>query len=276
MRAGVFDYVIKPDAGLGPPGSLALRIYIPGYRMMTQEFTREELRTAITFVPPLVPLSTTTLKGRLIDSAGKPLTGEYLEFDYVFAELLGPGGGMTTSFRIADTTTDGDGRFEIDVPSLLDDPFFENTSSPGYFEIVNDHDIRGIDFTLHPSTLHVQKNYELLTITKSRKGTLGGRLGALFLDQNDVREQSGLEVKVTPSGSGTTIPTIRQSDFGARRPVNPVPTFSAPIASDGRFNIQVPAGRYDVRLWVPGGNRFIPVESGVVVEEDRRTRIDER
>jgi len=276
-RAGVFDYAIKPDSHLGAPTSLKLAIYIPGYRMMTPEFTSEDLRTGKTYVPQPVPLPTTTLKGRLIDSAGRPLGGEHLKLDYLLTEVMGYYGyadGMTPTIHIADTRTDGDGRFELDVPSLLDDPFFENTRSPGFFQITNGRDARGVDDTLNPNSLQVQKTYEPLTIRKTRNGTLSGKLGTLFLGQNNVPESKGLKLQVTPSDAKTQTITLSEMEMSARRPVNPVPTFSAPVNADGSFELQVPAGKYDVQLWVPGGNRFIPLERGIVVEEDRRNVLE--
>jgi len=275
-RAGVHVYPVGPPVPeIGTPTSLKLLIYIPGYRMVATEIPGKDLQTGMVFAPPLVPLPTTMVKGRLIDSAGQPLENESLKVDYMLEEQMGYfryADGVVGSFHVADTVTNDNGEFSFVVPSLLDDPFFAGFieqgrfASRGSFQISSAGERGFMDPTLAPNSFPPQKTYEPLTIRKTRKGTLTGKLGREFLRQNGLSEDLRVYVRTRD-----TIVTRIQLLARSERSV-----FNATLLPDGTFELQVTAGKYDVQLWVPGGDRFIPVESGVVVEEDRRTEIGER
>lgn len=274
-RAGVHDYPVGPPAPeIGTPTSLKLLVYIPGYRMVATEVPGNDLQTGMVFAPPLVPLPTTMVRGQLIDSAGRPLANESLKVDYMLMEQMayfGYADGGVSSFHVSDTVTDDNGEFSFAVPSLLDDPFFAGFIEQGQFDPRGSFQIssageRGfMDPTLAPNSFPAQTTYEPLTIRKTRKGTLTGRLGREFLRQNGLSED--LRVYVRPRD---TIVTGIQLLARTERSV-----FNATLLPDGTFELQVTAGKYGIEIWVEADDRRITVEDDIVIEEGRQ-RVLER
>src|SRR6185436_15438552 len=89
-RSGVYDYPIDiSNSGVGTARSLKLLIYIPGYRMVASEFSAAELQPGKLFIPPLEPLPTAVVKGRLLDSGDKPLIDQTLRVEYHLIEAMG-------------------------------------------------------------------------------------------------------------------------------------------------------------------------------------------
>jgi hypothetical protein len=274
-RAGVHDYPVGPPAPeIGAPTSLKLLIYIPGYRMVTTEFLGKELQTGTVFTPPLVPLSTTIVRGQLIDSADEPLGNESLKVEYMLMEEMGYYGyadGGVGSFHVADIVTNDNGEFSFSVPSLLDDPFFAGFIGQGQFAPRGSFQIKSagnrgfVDSTLAPNSFPAQKSYEPLAIRKEQKGTLTGKLGRQFLRQNNLSED--LRVYVRPRDTIVTGIQLR-----AKSERN---SFNATVFPDGTFELQVPAGKYDIEIWVEAEARRITLEDDIVVEEGRQ-RVFER
>lgn len=272
-RAGVHDYLIGPPSPeIGAPSSLKLLIYIPGYRMVAKEISGEALQNGTVFVPTLVPLPTTIVKGQLVDSAGQPLGNESLKVDYMLTEQMGYYGyidGHVGSFHVADTVTSENGEFSFGVPALLDDPFFASFAegqfaSRGSFDIKSAGNHGFVDPTLAPNSFPAQKTYEPLTIRKTRKGTLTGKLGREFLRQNSLSED--LRAYVRPRDTIVTgIQLLASWERGA---------FYATLIPDGTFELQVPAGKYDIEIWVEAEARRITLEKDIVVEEGRQSALE--
>jgi hypothetical protein len=88
-RAGVHEYPIDvTNTDVGPARSLKLLIYIPGYRMVAWEFNEAEAHSGKVFIPPLIPLATTALTGRVVDADQRPLAGQILHLDYFLQEVM--------------------------------------------------------------------------------------------------------------------------------------------------------------------------------------------
>jgi len=262
-KPGVFDYLIRlNDSSVGPAKSLKLLIYIPGYRIVAPEFKESELTAGRVFIPPLVDLRTTIVKGVLLDSSSRPLAGQTLRVDYTLTDAMSYFGyldGGVRNIPIGSTKTDSKGEFTISVPSLLDDPFFQKSPR---FELSTEDGTFFWDPTLNPHSLPAQRTYEPLVIRKTQRGIVSGRLGKEFLQQNGL--SGDLRAYVRP---GDTIPleiALRATtrDQGA--------SFNADLQMDGSFEVRLPPGEYDLVLWVSQIEKKIPVQSGFVVEEGKR------
>jgi len=265
---GVYDYPIDlADSDVGPATALKLLVYIPGYRMVASEFSAAELQTGRVFIPPLDPLPVAVVTGSLMDSVGRPLPDQVLNVHYSLMEAMayfGYADGLVPALPIDRAKTDSKGEFTIRVPSLLEDPFFQSKSprSAGEFEITNEERSPLSDQTLAPNSFPARETYQPLIVRKTRTGTLSGQLGKHFFRENNLSDD--LRVYVKP---GSTIPTaielratIRSGEW----------TFNTNLEVDGSFEVTVPAGEYDLVLWVPEIERKIVVQSGVVAVENER------
>jgi hypothetical protein len=267
-KPGVYDYPIDVATfGVDPATALKLLVYIPGYRVVASEFRDAELQTGRVFIPPLNALPVAVVIGQLLDSVGKPLPDQTLNINYFLVEAMAYFGyfdGIVRSLPIDRVKTDSKGEFTVRLPSLLEDPFFQSTSPNlvGQFRLANEEDFGGYDQTLAPNSFPAQEAYRPLVVRKTRTGTLSGQLGKHFFRQNNLSDD--LAVYVRPHD---TIPTeielqatIHSGEWG----------FNANLEADGSFEVKVPAGEYDLELWVPGIERKIVVQSAVVVGENER------
>jgi hypothetical protein len=267
-RAGAHDYPI--DVSNSDPridGSLKLLIYIPGYRMVASEFKNSELVVGRVYIPPLVELQTVMVSGRLIDSSSKPIADRSLTVNYSLREARDYYGyidGPLFLVPIGSVRTDSRGEFTITVPSLLDDPFFRKSRSNGQFELSSENGTIFMDHTLSPSRFAVQKVYEPLIIRKVQKGTLSGKLGKEFLQQIHIPD---LATHLNPQDLSPGISLQATTHDGGT-------TFNANLQVDGSFEAQLPAGEYDLTIWVPEVDEPILVQSGVVVAENKRQVIE--
>jgi hypothetical protein len=64
-----------------------------------------------------------------------------------------------------------------------------------------------------------------------------------------------------------TASELRNPKRGAPTPLN---SFTGVLKPDGRFELQIPAGKYDLHLWVSALSRIIPIRQDVVVPEGER------
>jgi hypothetical protein len=267
-KPGVYDYPIDVGTfGVDPATALKLLLYIPGYRVVASEFSDADLQIGRVFIPPLNALPVAMVTGQLLDSAGKPLPDQTLNINYFLIEAMAYFGyfdGSVPSLPIDRVMTDSKGEFTIRLPSLLEDPFFQSTSPrlAGQFQLANKEDAGVWDQTLAPNSFPAQEAYRPLVVRKTRTGTLSGQLGKHFFRQNNRSDDLAVYV-----GPHDTIPTeielqatIRSGEWG----------FNANLEVDGSFEVKVPAGEYDLELWVPGIQRKFVVQSGVVVGENER------
>jgi hypothetical protein len=267
-KPGVYDYTIDvANSGVGPATALKLLVYIPGYRVVASEFSDTELQTGRVFIPPLNPLPLAVVTGSLLDSAGRPLPDQILNVHYFLTEAMryfGYFDGSVPILPIDRAKTDSKGEFTIRIPSLLEDPFFQSNSPrlAGEFEMTNEEGTRFWDQTLAPNSFPAREAYQPLVVRKTRTGTLSGQLGKHFFRQNNLSDD--LRVYVRP---GDTIPTGIELQATIR---SGAWSFNADLEVDGSFQVKVPAGEYDLVLWVPEIERKIVVQSGVVVVENER------
>ena len=263
-RAGVHDYSIDlKDSSVGSAQSLKLLIYIPGYRMVAREFKDAELQTGRAFIPPLVELVKTVARAKLVDSSERPLPNQTLNVTYFLNQAMTYFGyldGRVPVLPICTVKTDSNGEFTLTLPSFGDDPFF-NGAVTGRFQLSGENGFGVLDlFTFKPNGFEAQKVYEYFVVRKIQKGTLRGRLGREFFQQNNLSPDLRAYVR-----RGDTIPTgvelwaTRDSGTG----------FNADLRVDGSFDVQLPAGSYDLELWVSGIEKRITVQNAVIVEENK-------
>lgn len=265
MQEGVYDYSLE----VAGAKSLKLLIYCPGYKMAAAEFKIPDL-TMRPFVPSLEKLPTTRLKGRLVDFSRQGLPGRTLFLNYSVLEAMhyfGYVDGPVPIIEVTKATTDADGRFVLEVPTFTDDPFFQKYNDlPGEFQLSLRHGQRLPDETLRPNRFASQMDYaDSLTVIEVRYGILSGKLGQEFFQQNNLK--------------GDLTPYIRSVDsvpFSIRLDAvtdDGKKTYNANLTSDGKFEVGLPPGKYDLDLVVLGpGFRLkqrIAVEKGIVIEEDR-------
>ena len=267
-KSGVFDYPIRlTDTSVGLPRFLKLLIYIPGYRMVASEFKESELTAGRSSHSPARGSADDRRKGSpsglLVAATGRSDTACQLQAYRRDGLLRLSGRKGFSDIPIGSTKTDSKGEFTISVPSLLDDPFFQKSPR---FELSTEDGMFFWDPTLSPHSFPAQRTYEPLVIRKTQRGTVSGRLGKEFLQQNGL--SSDLRAYVRP---GDTLPLeigLRATtrDQGASWP--------AYLQLDGSFEVRLPPGEYDLTLWVSQIEKEIPVQNGLVVEESKRQVIE--
>lgn len=277
-KKGVFDYSL-PAGGMyagnvGDLKSLKLLVYVPGYRMITANFNETELKTALIFVPPLIPLPTVRLNGQLVNSSQKPLQGETVSVQYHLVEAMGYFGYVDGSFpivSIASGKTDSDGSFRIDLPALLDDPFFRQYAERdgGFRLFILDPATPG-GYSLTPNSFSAQANYPPLLVTKTGRGTLSGKLGKSFLGENNLPD----DLKSYVRRGDTLVSGIQLDAQASSVDGRGIGIFSASLKGDGTFEVQLPVGTYELLLRVPKPERIIVVERGIAIQENKRQIVE--
>lgn len=118
-KSGVFDYTIDTKAA----HDLKLLIVVPGYRIVTAQFTDAEMRSAERYMPQLVP-SSATLRGRVVDSSRRPIRNFGLSLGYELHEAIGYFcgkcmlDGQIPVAPLGTTRTDDTGNFSFVVPDV--------------------------------------------------------------------------------------------------------------------------------------------------------------
>src|SRR6185369_9796418 len=65
------DSGTPPEKSRKPSKGLKLLIYLPGFRMVKEEFNEVQLQQKQTFAPKMEPLGTIRLSGRIVDTSGQ-------------------------------------------------------------------------------------------------------------------------------------------------------------------------------------------------------------
>lgn len=127
------------SAWVRPVESVKILAYLPGFRAATLELDWREVGTPTTWEPDLVRLAVAPVQGRLIGPDGEPLANRQVRFSYLLDEAMhffGISDGSVPSVELGSAVSDPEGRFHVDLPWLLGDPFIEPLSrlfwnSPG-------------------------------------------------------------------------------------------------------------------------------------------------
>lgn len=196
---------------LGKSNSAKILVYAPGYKMISREIPVTGTFLSEQWIPKFEKLSTVRLKGKLVDSLEKPLSGESLAVTYSLLEAMSYFrylDGTAPTLKIANTITDEEGMFTIEVPSLLEDPFFINHQGLKEFTLSvmwpNVYSPIFPAWELVPSKIAVQKVYpEKLTIVLVNHAKLSGFIGPIFWKENEVVGD------IAPHNGGTAIRPIK-------------------------------------------------------------------
>jgi hypothetical protein len=277
---GVFDYTIDTKAA----HDLKLLIVVPGYRIVTAQFTDAEIRSTPSYTPRLIP-SSTTLRGRLVDSSHRPIRNFGLTLGYELHEAIGYFcgncmlDGQIPTVPLGETRTDDAGSFSLVVPDVREDPFFqEHAAGAGAFYLSST--ARGrpdFDDTLQPSMLRASAlGASPVVITHVDHGILSGRLGKGFLKQHGMGDDLSVYVFGVPEISDKR-PRISLSAVCVGVHADGCLFYGATLESDGSFEQALPPGTYDLTLGIGSGGtaaRTVLVAKGVIVRENQRTVVE--
>jgi beta-lactamase regulating signal transducer with metallopeptidase domain len=280
-KPGVFDYAIDTKA----THDLKLLLVVPGYQIVTTQFTDAEMRSAQPYTPQLIPLSR-TLRGRLVDSSRRPMRNVGLNVGYVFLELIGYFCGTCTvdgridRISLGETRTDDTGAFSFVIPDVRDDPFFRRYAAAGagtFFLSTTASGRVDVDDTLRPSMLRADAlDASSLVITHVDRGILSGRIGKGFLEQHGIGGDLSAYVFGVPEISDER-PSISLSAVCVGAHANGCLFYGATFENDGTFEQALPPGTYDLELGIAASgttSRTILVAKSVIVHENQRTVVD--
>jgi hypothetical protein len=278
---GVFDYAIDTKAA----HDLKLLLVVPGYQIVTTQFTDAEMRSAQPYTPQLIP-SSRTLRGRLVDSSRRPMRNVGLNVGYVFRELIGYFCGTCTidgridRISLGETRTDDTGTFSFVIPDVRNDPFFRRYAAAGagtFFLSTTASGRVDVDDTLRPSMLRADAlDASSLVITHVDRGILSGRLGKGFLEQHGIGGDLSAYVFGVPEISDER-PSISLSAVCVGAHANGCLFYGATFESDGTIEQALPPGTYDLELGIAASgttSRTILVAKSVIVHENQRTVVD--
>jgi hypothetical protein len=275
-KPGVFDYTIDTKAA----HDLNLLIVVPGYRIVTAQFTDAQMRSVPSYTPRLIP-SSTTLRGRLVDSSHRPIRNFGLTLNYELGEAVdyfcGNCGldGQFPTIRLDGTRTDDAGGFSFTALNVSEDPFFQ-----GHFRYVGAFYVSSTargersrfpwgDDTLQPSRIDARSiTAAPLVVMHVDHGILSGRLGKNFLQQHGLAESLTSLQDARPRIQLDA--ASKNGDWSG--------AFNTMLKEDGSFEVSLRPGTYDLELSIfdGAGNvlRTIHVSTRVLVHENQRTVVD--
>lgn len=257
-KAGTQDYQVRLAEGC----RIKMLAFCPGYRAATME-----AESAVAALEPWVPqfekVPMVRLKGRLVDSNGTPLPNENLVVTYDLIELMGFLGyidGGVPDVRIAAASTDKDGAFSVQVPWLLDDPFFAKYKSwRSHFSLaVIREGMRFPTWDLVPCKIPVRRKYEPLSIKLINHATLKGRIGAGFRERSQIEGEIGSMLWAEGDRSYRIDLSAVTEDGKA--------AYNCFLEKDRTFRRSLPPGTYDLYLRVM--KRGAILHRKVLVEAD--------
>jgi len=200
--------------------------------------------------PPLVKVPTVPFEGILVDSLNSPIAGQALSLTYNSVPK-GCVDCMLSPRKIADTSTQPDGKFHFDIPDLgnTDLGFFSLNAGVGY---------------LSPSTFRMQPVFPTpWVVTRNLPGKLVGKIGEAFLQKNqlpadlsrfhDYDRKSYVDLQI---------------DYDRGR-------YSRPTENDGSFEIDLAPRKYSLSIRIVRGTRtdVIKIQDNILVEENKSTII---
>jgi hypothetical protein len=242
---------------------MKLLIYLPGYRMITAEFDKEQLSKPQTFTPSLEKLWTARLEGRLVNSKYEPLGAQKLFVCYFLREAMGYFGyidGSVPEIPIAAFQTNRDGTFATPIPAFSADPFFKE----GFFRIAGEgDDNRGSclqDTSLSPSQFQASETGKQFQIVRTTPATISGRIGKEFWARMNLT--SDVQLLPAPGYVDRLNVYIAAEDIDATR------GYTDLLLGDGTFELRVPPGRYDVKLRICDKTSVSNCDKTIMVQEN--------
>jgi hypothetical protein len=257
-RRAVYEYATR-DAG-----SNMLLMLAPGFKAVMVGEPSQQLPDPVTpvFEPaPMVPVNIL-----LTYSDGSPIAdtrvtiGLFLSANEFFGYPypIGYQAGVTTG------TTDSKGRMKLNLPSLLDDPYFAKYDRIGqtFHFVLPDMWRNKTLWQLSPGRLEARRSYpETVKIRLVYNATIIGTIQRSFWVRNGVDVPMG--ASETHVGNGYRV-TLTTSGNGFRS--------GGGVAEDGRFSIHLSPGAYDLSVYVYDADnasviKRIPIPGRVVLKE---------
>jgi len=176
-----------------------LLIRVSGYKIISVESSSEKIIPGNIYRPQLVPILKVNLAGRLVNGEGVPHPNETIFVYYRLTEAMDFYGyidGTSPLLLLGSGRTNSDGIFNMSVPYLLDDPFFEKYKHIGKMEaqfVINGSDkkyldIRGYYGSIHPAFLTFRKEYKnpfIITLIKNAR--IEGRFSNRYIQENQIK-----------------------------------------------------------------------------------------
>jgi len=250
--------------------SAKVLIWARGYRMVTGEFDVAKMGTAANFVPRFVKVPMVPLRVRLTDAKGRPLSGEsvVLRLNSMALEYLSPshnGSGPIYFLNLAAATIDDRGEIRVEVPSILDDPYFSGgrrwMHSLG-FEPYLPHREFGHGWDFVPMMIPPQREYPgVFSVVLKYRGEISGRLTDAYAARACAQLSPGKKI-ASPEYS-----IYAESNTG-----DPLHDGGAGVEKDGSFSLNLPAGRWNLFLEIEDEKPFwyigrVPIAKDFVLGE---------
>jgi hypothetical protein len=266
---GVCEYKLPVPA----QGRVKLFVYHPGFQVAqssTPPFDKP-------WSPAFQRLPVTPLRGKLTDTRGNPLAHETIFMTYWMSEAMtffGYADGAIPNIIVATTETRADGTFEVAIPLMEKDAFFQeyaarrrngmperklqlSLSSPlGWFTA---------SWELRPATIPVEsEDISPIVIQRVKKAALQGRIAPAFLSKNAI-------TGTVRSGYWP------ESEVGYRIELWAVPkhggtSFNCSLQEDLTFIVHLNASEYDLELREMGRggqlHKTVLVREGIYFSED--------
>jgi hypothetical protein len=153
---------------------------------------------------------------------------------------------MTFGATIASGVTNADGTCILQLPSLLDDPYFAEHTAPiaAGFQVRTQRNQRDADQDLSPTTIPVRRAYqEPIVITVTTRAHLHGSVAIPYIR---ARQLSGTVTPYLYEGKYSKIGPTRvelraEVSEGGR-------SHDCMLLRDGSFSVRLPPGTYDLAL----------------------------
>lgn len=254
-EANVHTYTAKLPANTR---SVKLLCYRPGYRMVTADFTAEQLASSTPFVPHFEKLPTTPVTFTFVTPEGAPLPNvKFVLFHSLEThQYFGYGDGMMFFADMNTNITDATGACTLDLPMMQDDPYF--AAHPVALQLRLPDGGKRPDPTrdLSPESITLPlKTPAKVVVTVTARAKLHGHIDVAY-----IRAQH-LEGDITPY-SYTTKPTgpIRVE---LRAEMTNKPSISCMLLETGDYSVLLPPGTYELVLVEIGPNGNLLRKYGV-------------
>jgi hypothetical protein len=259
-KKGIREYTIPV-----PPGysSAKLIAYCPGYQIaQISDAPLDE-----PWSPEFKKLPTTPIKGMLADTKGNPIAKEKLVLSYLLDEAMsffGYADGMVYPLRIATIETKDDGTFQIEIPLMEKDPFFQRYPRRVRrlrVSLPRSGRLSTTFWMIQPETIPLQIRYtKPVRIQCVKKGKLSGHIGRDFLKKNEVT--GGVRGGYWPETETNYRIKLDAETKDRKR------SYNCMLKKDYTFSVFLPPGEYDLRMSI--FSRGYVIQRRITVRENVR------
>jgi len=251
-----------------------LLIYCPGYKMVAAEFKGEDIPASMEFRPRFQKIPMVPIRIRLVDTKSRPIAGAKVQLKHSLLEMeyFNYWDGAVFPQVVATATTNANGEIAVQVPSLLDDPYFaaprkRQPEKLGFWVELPDRlrerrDVR-YGFSFVPRLIPAQRTYpQPVTVTLVYSGKFSGRVEESFLRRKGIPERTlrGVRRRGVWTSVLSFVAFRERSGSGIG------------LGPDGTFSLTLEPGNYDLSIEVQkasgGYLRSISIAKGVALREN--------